>query len=156
MRLRFKLFIPILSIAFLHNVVRAQEFNVKGIIFKKSSSDRISQALVNNLHTKVLMMSDELGGFTIKASIGDTLLISKNSFTPQKVIVTNKEDIAVFLQPIIELNQVTIKDQSKKQELNEVMHQYRSEGIYNDGKSLPFWQFLNSPITGLYNLFGKS
>lgn len=156
MRLRFRLFILMITIISLHNLVQAQEFSVKGIIFKKSSSDRISQALVNNLHTKVLMMSDELGGFTIKASIGDTLLISKNSFTPQTIVVANKEDIAVFLQPVIELNQVTIKDQSKKQELNEVMQQYRSQGIYNDGKSLPFWQFLNSPITGLYNLFGKS
>jgi len=102
------------------------------------------------------MMTDELGGFSIKASIGDTLLITKTSFTPQRVVVANKEDIAVFMQPVIELNQVTIKDQSKKQELNEVMHQYRSEGIFNDGKSLPAWAFINSPITGLYNLFGKS
>lgn len=156
MRICYNLLLTLIFLCCLHDFASAQQvLDIKGVVFKKSSSERVSQALVTNLTTKVLMMSDELGGFSIKASIGDTLFITKNSYTPQKIAVVNKEDIAVFLQPAIELNQVTIKDQSTKQELNQVMHQYRSEGIFNDGKSLPAWTFINSPITGLYNLFGK-
>jgi hypothetical protein len=36
------------------------------------------------------------------------------------------------------------------------MRQYNSKGIYNNGNSLPFFEFLNSPLTGFYNLFGKT
>jgi len=133
-----------------------QTLTVKGIIFKKSTPDRISQAVVTDLKTQTVMMSDELGGFGIKTSIGDTLEITKTGYTPQRIVITNNDDLVVYLQPIVELNQVTIKSQSKQQELSEVMKEYKSQGIFNDGKSLPFWQFVNSPITAFYNLFGKA
>ncbi len=67
------------------------------------------------------MMSDELGGFSIKAQAGDTLLVTKNDYTPQKIAVTSGDDQVIYLQPVIQLNEVTIKSQTKKQELNEVM-----------------------------------
>ena len=151
----------LLSTAFilccLHGFAFAQEvLNIRGIVFKKSSSERISQALVTNLKTQILMMSDELGGFSIKASVGDTILITRSNYTPQKIVISGNSDLIIYMQPVIELNQVTIREKSQKQELNDVMKEYKSEGIYNDGKSLPFWQFVNSPLTGLYNLFGKS
>lgn len=133
-----------------------QALTIKGIIFKKSTPDRISQAVVTDLKTQTVMMSDELGGFGIKTSIGDTLEVTKTGYTPQKIAVLNNNDLIVYMQPVVELNQVTIKSQSKQQELNEVMKEYRSQGIFNDGKSLPFWQFVNSPITAFYNLFGKA
>ena len=140
-----------------HGLSYAQQpLTIKGIIFKKSTPDRISQAVVTDLKTQTLMMSDELGGFSIKTSIGDTLEVTKTGYTAQRVAVVNNNDLVVYLQPVIELNQVTIKSQSKQQELNEVMKEYRSQGIYNDGKSLPVWQFINSPITAFYNLFGKT
>ena len=100
-------------------------------------------------------MSDELGGFTIKAAIGDTLLITKYDFASQKRIVVDTGDLPVYMQPVIELNGVTIKEETKKKELNDVMKEYHSQGIFNDGKSLPLWEFINSPLTGFYNLFGK-
>ena len=100
-------------------------------------------------------MSDDLGMFSINTAIGDTLLISKKDYTPIQITVQSKDDLSLYLQPIVELNQVTIKGETKKQELNDVMKQYRSQGIFYDGKSLPVLAFLNSPLTGFYNLFGK-
>lgn len=132
-----------------------QTFTIKGIVFRKSSTGRVSQALINDLNNKTIMMSDDLGMFSINVSQGDTLLITRKEFTPERIIVAGKEDIAVYLQPVIELNQVTIKGETKKQELNDVMQQYRSKGVFYNGKSLPLLAFLNSPITGFYNLFGK-
>ena len=77
------------------------------------------------------MMSDELGGFSIKAAVGDTLADHQKRLYAQKIaVVNNSDDHAVYLQPVVELNQVTIKGQTKKQELNEVMKEYRSKGIY--------------------------
>lgn len=141
----------------LHGFNYAQQvLTLRGIVFKKSSQDRVAQVLITDLKSQTLMMSDELGGFNIKASPGDTLLISKIGYTPQRILVINNNDMVVYLQPVVELNQVTIKEQSKKQELSAVMKEYRSQGIFNDGKSLPVWQFINSPITAFYNLFGKT
>jgi hypothetical protein len=156
MHSHFKLFACLLTLCCIHSVVFGQAVTVKGIIFKKSTTDRVSQALVNDLNNKVIMMSDELGMFSISASIGDTLVVTKSNYTPLRITVLNQQDIALYLQPVIELNQVTIKGETKKQELNDVMKQYKSEGIFNDGKSLPFWEAFNSPVSELYQLFGKS
>lgn len=151
-----KLIFTVFAICCLPGFLFAQQLlTIKGIIFKRSSANRISQALITDLKSQVVMMSDELGGFSIKTTVGDTLLITKNDYTPQKIVVLNNNDMVVYMQPVIQLNQVTIKDQSQKQELSGVMKEYKSQGVFNDGKSLPFWEFLNSPITGLYNLFGK-
>jgi hypothetical protein len=128
---------------------------VKGIIFKRGTSDRLAQVLITNLNSKVLMVSDELGGFTIAVQPGDTLQFTKNDFAEQKIAVTVAAEMVVYMQPVIKLEQVTIKSHNKAQELNEVMNEYRGLGIYNNGKSLPFWQFFNSPVSGIYQLFGK-
>ena len=134
-----------------------QTFRINGIIFKKgSSTTRISQATITDLSTKTVMMSDDLGMFSISTAMGDTLLINKKEYAPFKVTVDSKADLLIGLQPMLALKEVIITGQTKKQELNEVMKQYNSKGIFNNGNSLPFFQFLNSPLTGFYNLFGKT
>jgi hypothetical protein len=155
MRLYLKIFLIVICCCCLGSFAYSQVLNIKGIVFKKNASGRISQAVITDLNSKVIMMSDELGGFSIKAALGDTLLITKDDYTPQKRFVINADDLAVYLQPVIQLNQVTIKDQTKKQELNEVMRQYRSQGTFYNGKP-PALSFINSPLTGLYELFGKT
>ena len=139
------------------NALFAQRaITVRGVIFMKSSTQRVSQVLITDLNNKNVMMSDDLGMFTISTAIGDTLQITKKGYTPLKVTVADKNDLSLFLQPVVELNQVTIKGETEKQELNDVMKQYHSEGLFNDGKSLPFWEAFNSPVTELYNLFAKA
>ncbi len=101
------------------------------------------------------MMSDELGWFTVKAAIGDTLLFTRRDFTDQKIVITNGSDLPVYLQPVIQLATVTIKGQSTKQQINEAMADYRKQGTFYDGKP-PVLSFLTSPLTGLYELFGKT
>jgi hypothetical protein len=154
-----RLEILILSATFccVSNVLMAQQsLTVRGIVFMKSSTERVSQVVITDLNNKNIMMSDDLGMFSIITAIGDTLLFTKKEYTPLKVTVQNKDDLSLFLQPVVQLNQVTIKGETEKQELNDVMKQYHSEGLFNDGKSLPFWDALNSPVTELYNLFAKA
>jgi len=100
------------------------------------------------------MVSDDLGGFNIEAKVGDTLLFSKPDYTSQKQMVTGY-DMVIYLQPQIQLGQVTIKGQTKKQELNEIMGAYKSKGTFYNGKP-PALSFLTSPLTGVYELFGKN
>ncbi len=136
-------------------VMAQQAIKINGYIFRKGSDSRISQAVITDLNNKNVMMSDDLGMFSINSAIGDTLLITKKEYASFKVTVDSKADLMIGLQPLIALKEVTITGQTKKQELNDVMKQYKSQGIFNQGKSLPVWEFLNSPLTGLYNIFGK-
>jgi hypothetical protein len=115
----------------------------------------IAQVVITNLKTRDIMESDELGWFSIKASVGDTLLFTKQDYVPQKIAIVNTGDIPVFMEPVITLNQVTITGQTKKQELNDIMADYKKQGTFYDGKP-PVLSFLTSPITGLYELFGAT
>lgn len=100
-------------------------------------------------------MSDELGWFNVKAAVGDTLLFRKKDFADQKVAIMASGDIPVYMQPVINLAEVTVKGQTTKQELNDVMKQYKTDGTFYDGKP-PVLSFLSSPLTGIYELFGKT
>lgn len=130
-------------------------FTLKGVISKKQSTERVGQVVITDLNSKVTMMSDDVGWFTIKTAVGDTLLFTKTDYTDQKIVVLNTADMPVYLQPVINLSEVKIEGQSKRQELSEVMGQYRSQGTFYDGKP-PALSFLTSPLTGLYELFGKT
>ncbi|RYY36693.1 MAG: hypothetical protein EOP46_05445 [Sphingobacteriaceae bacterium] len=130
---------------------------VRGMIFKQNSAVRIPQAQVTNLKNKAVVLSNNLGIFTIKAAIGDTLLFTKPEYEPLKQVVKSEYDVAVYmpLSKAIPLDEVSIKAQSKQEELNDVMKDYRSKGSFFDGKP-PALLFLTSPITGLYELFGRT
>jgi len=132
----------------------AQQLTINGVLYKKDGSERIAQATITDLNNQVIMMSDELGGFNIKATKGDTLLFKKNGYTEQKQVVSGPNDIVIYMQPVLELPEVSIKSKTNQQELNDVMNTYRSKGLYFDGKP-PIWSFINSPLTGLYELFGQ-
>jgi len=154
--LRFKWFI-LLAFGLLPVLTASaqQVLTIHGVVSKGQTTERVAQALIKNLRSGDIIMSDELGWFTVKAEPGDTLLFSKDEFTPQKVVIQNGRDLPVYMQPAVQLSTVTVKGQSTKQELNEVMKGYKQDGVFNNGNSLPVWQFINSPLTGLYNLFGS-
>jgi hypothetical protein len=132
-----------------------EEFTLHGVVSKKLSGERVAQVIILNQRTHNIIMSDNLGWFTVKAAIGDTLLFSKFEYTDQKIVITGKNDLPVYMQPVIKLAEVKIAGETKKQELNDVMKQYRSQGTFYDGKP-PVLSFLSSPITGLYELFGTT
>jgi len=131
-----------------------QPFTVTGILYKVNTSERIAQAVITDMKSNVVMMSDELGGFHIQVSKGDTLLVNKDGFTPQKTVITGTGDLLIYLTPGRQLAEVTVKDKSTKQEQADVINDYRSKGLYFDGKP-PAWSFINSPLTGLHELFSR-
>jgi len=130
-----------------------QQLTIHGVTSRRLSVERVPQVLINNLKTKDLTMSDELGWFTVKASVGDTLLFTKTDYTDQKIVIANGSDIPVYMQPVIKLATVTVKGQSERQEMNDVMADYKKQGVFYNGKA-PALSFLTSPLTGLYELFG--
>jgi len=133
-----------------------QLFTVKGIIFKKNTPITVSQAVVSNVSRKniAMTMSDDLGDFNIQAEMGDTLVFKKIDYTVQTMVVQSRDNMSVYLQPIIHLNEVNIKDASKRQELNDVLDDYKKKGQYST-LNPSVWSVMNSPLTGLYEMFGK-
>jgi len=153
MRIRFTLQL-LVCFCFVLNA-SAQEFTLKGVISKKSTPERVGQVMIKNLRTNITLMSDDLGWFTVKVSVGDTLLFSKEKFTPQKIEVLNNSDMPVYLQPQIVLAEVKITGQTKRQEVNEIMGDYRKQGTFYAGKP-PVTSFITNPLTGIYELFGQT
>jgi hypothetical protein len=130
-------------------------FTVKGVVFKKNTPITISIANVTNISRKIPeTTSDELGSFHIQAALGDTLLFKKADYTPQFIVVQSYMDQSVYMQPVIHLNEVDIKDISKRQALSNVMDDYKKKGQYYS-LDPSVGSVLTSPITGLYELFGK-
>lgn len=157
--MRVKCFFVFAATLLLMQIASAQQvLTIHGVTARKETTDRVAQVLIKNLHSGDLMMSDELGGFTIKAQVGDTLLFKKDEYTDQEVVVINASELPVYLQPVVHLSTVTVQGQSTKQALNSVMSDYRKQGTFFDGKppALIFLPFGGSPITGLYELFGKT
>jgi len=149
-----RLFLSTATLLLMHIASAQQVLTIHGVTARKETTDRVAQVLIKNLHSGDLMMSDELGAFTIKARVGDTLLFKKDEYTDQTAVVLNGNDLPVYLQPNIQLKTVTVQGQSTKQELKDVMTGYNKDGVFNDGKSLPVLDFLISPLTGIYNLVG--
>jgi len=146
----------ILSVLLLcRSEVSAQDSSVRGLIIESKGASKISGVTILNKPTGVKTQTNELGLFTIQASKGDTLLISKAGFTEQRVVLYNLSDLLIRLQGIIQLQEVRVEAQTKKQELQEVRDQYRKKGSYFAGKP-PLLSYIFMPLTAIYELVGKT
>lgn len=133
----------------------AQESLISGVLFNKSSTQRVSNAIILNRRTQASAMSNNLGLFQIRAAVGDTLRISKSGYIETDITVLPVQDVVIQMQPVIEIDEVTVTGQSKKQEMDEVRNQYRKQGSYHAGKP-PLLSFIFNPLTAVYELIGKT
>jgi hypothetical protein len=130
-------------------------FTVTGVVFKKSSQERVSKVIISNLTRNSVTSTDDLGTFRIQAAAGDSLLFKKMDYTNQTVAVLNDNLLPVYLQPIVVLDEVKIKETSKRQDLANTMKNYqRSGGYYDLHPSVG--SVVSHPLSGLYDLFGKA
>lgn len=134
---------------------QAQQSSVQGLVMEKSFSSKISGVSILNKRLGVSTKSNELGLFRIEASPGDTLSLSKPGYADLIVPILELSDKVLILQAVIQLSEVRIEAQSKKQELDEVRAQYRKKGSYYAGKP-PFLAYFFRPLTALYELIGKT
>ncbi|MBB3969811.1 hypothetical protein [Mucilaginibacter phyllosphaerae] len=143
-----------INIACFSLFVSAQQIVIKGAIYRRISSEKLAEVFITNKRTKGVAIADNLGDFSINATVGDTLVFTKKGFTPQMQEAT-KYGMIVYMQPEMQLDEVRIVGQTRKQELKEVMSDYRKQGTFYNGNP-PVLSMLTSPITGLYELFGKT
>lgn len=130
------------------------EHAIAGFVCTRGTSVRVAQVQVVNMRTKDVKITDDQGTFTIQAAIGDTLSFSKFDYTTNRVPVVNLVDMVVFLTQVNVLETVTVKGQTKQQEMNSIMKDYNRKGVYYGGKP-SVGSVIASPLNGLYSLFGK-
>ena len=140
-------------------MVKAQNFVLKGVVIEKGSNVRIALAEITNLNNKMGAISNEIGIFQVNVRVGDTLLVKKRNLTDQKIVVKTDDDLVVYLtRGNTMLEEVTVKGQTKKQEMEDIKRDMRRNGSFFEGK--PPLILLNplggSPITFFYELFGKT
>jgi hypothetical protein len=151
-----KALILLFIICFLPALVFSQSLlSFNGLVFNQKNSSRLGIVTITNLKHNAIAYSNEIGYFSIKAAIGDTLLFTRNGFTDQKIGITQQMELAVFMIPVLQLSDVIIKGETKKQQQKEALDMYRSKGVFYNGKP-PVLAAIASPLTGLYELFGKT
>lgn len=155
----FRLFILsfLLTILLPITIVFAQEeFKLTGVVFEKGTNIRIALAEITNKRNKYTVGSNDMGIFTIKAHLGDTLIIIKRNFSPQTLTVATAKDVILYLiRDGNTLNEVTIYGQTKKQELAAIQKDFKAKGSFYGGKP-PLLSFIFSPLTAIYELIGKT
>ncbi|WP_025145355.1 hypothetical protein [Pedobacter jeongneungensis] len=139
--------------------IKAQDFVLKGVVIEKGSNVRVALAGITNLRSKMGATSNDIGMFQLKARIGDTLLITKKNLTDQKLVINTDDDLVVYLQRgSTMLEEVTVKGQTKKQEMESVKRDFKRNGSFFEGKPplILLNPFGGSPLTFFYELFGKT
>ena len=127
---------------------------IKGLVFEIGNNKRISEASITNKSSKEIAYSDGFGNFSINVSIGDTLIIAKDNYQEREKPILIKQNLIIYLKKAITLNEVVIKQQTKKAEQKEILDGYRSKGVYYGGKP-PIFAYIFTPLTALHELLGK-
>ena len=128
---------------------------IGGVVKDKEDGSRISDAKITNQRTGATALSSSMGLFKITAAVGDTLLISKRDYSDFTAAVPPNMDMVILLNRERTLKEVNIIGQSKKNALNELKREYKRKGSFYQGKP-PFLSFLFTPLTALYEVFGRT
>ncbi len=133
----------------------AQDFKLNGVVLEKETKQRIALVVISNKHNKYTVGSNDMGLFMVKASVGDTLLITKRGFNDQELVVKSASDLIIYLNRGITLNEVIVTGESKKQSLDAIRRDFKNKGSFYAGKP-PFLSFLFTPLTAIYELVGRT
>lgn len=124
----------------------------QGIVYKQGTGTRLGSVHIFNKHTAGNAMSNIYGVFGIAASTGDTLILSSAGYSPLYFVVTDLLDKIFYLQPVTELAEVVIKENSIRKDLLETQKVYRSKGVFYTGNPHYYYLFLK-PMTFIYENF---
>jgi hypothetical protein len=116
---------------------------------------RITGAEIINLSSGNKILTNTMGVFSIKGQEGDTLKISILNYKDTMTVLRGIEDIIIRLHPTFLLKEVNVYGRSKKDQLEDVMDDFRKKGNYYNGKP-PALAYIFTPISALHGLFGKT
>lgn len=149
-----KLLFTLLTISALSPAFAQERMLLKGLIFKKGTSQRLSNVTITNKVSKIKSISDVWGNFSIEANLGDTLLFKREDLQEYELPINKKQNLLIYLSEALVLKEVVVKEKSKQQEQKEILQDFRSKGVYFNGKP-PLLAYIFTPLTALNELLGK-
>jgi len=126
----------------------AQDKPVEGIVFDKTTKERIASISVHDINNHLTVYNNLKGEFKIKADVGDQLVFSRLDYHPDTIKVQNKEALAIYLVHVaIQLKEVTVRDSAltPDQQLEKTKEEYAK--IYGPSLNPDF--FSNSDYGGV-------
>ncbi|WP_129715090.1 hypothetical protein [Pedobacter sp. SYP-B3415] len=152
---KFLLFICAFSLLFAGRL-SAQNREVTGAILEWGTKNRVGGVEVTNKRNRFVVVSSDLGLFSISAAAGDTLIFSRRGFNEQRLAVSSAAPMVVKLVPMVNvLEDVTITGFNRKAGLDETKRDFKRNGSFYEGKP-PFLSFLFTPLTAIYEAFGRT
>lgn len=138
-----------------HSIAMAQQIEYQGAVMDYEDGKRIVGAEIINLSSGDRILTNTMGIFSIKGQDGDTIRVSKSDYKESITVLQGVKDVIVRLHPAFLLKEVNVYGQSKKDQLEDVMDDFRKKGNYYNGKP-PVLAYIFTPISALHGLFGKT
>ena len=126
----------------------AQDKPVEGIVFDKTTKERIANISVRDIDNNISVYNNLKGEFKIKANIGDQLVFSRQDYHPDTVKVQTRQDLAIYMvHQAVQLKEVTVRDSAltPDQQLEKTKEEYAK--IYSPSMNPDF--FDNSDYGGV-------
>lgn len=140
-----------LAVAF--NAVGAQATKMqRGLLLKSGTNIRLGSVQVYDRQSGAKARSNTAGMFDIPAATGDTLTFTSDNFQATDLVVTDLADKIVYLAPVIQLDEVVVKEYSLKRDIAEVQRGYREKSVFYTGTPHYYYLFLK-PMTFIYENF---
>jgi hypothetical protein len=124
----------------------------QGMIIKSGTSIRLGSMMILNKRTLNSIRSSTIGVFNISAQVGDTLEFKSENYQMTNFIVSDFMDKIIFMEPVIQLDEVVIKENSIKSDIIEAQRGYREKSVFYTGTPHYYYLFLK-PMTFIYENF---
>lgn len=124
----------------------------KGVCYKTATSIRLGSVQILNKHSAFITKSNIYGNFSIPAHPGDTLEMSCADYNTTTYVVTDLSDRLLYLDPVISLPELVIKETSVQADLNSVKRGYRKKSVFYTGTPHYYYLVLK-PMTFIYENF---
>jgi hypothetical protein len=128
------------------------KINQQGIVLKEGSNIRLGNISILNKRSRDRSLSSVWGVFSIPVLHGDTLECSGDNFQSTDFVVSDYADCIIYLAPVLQLNEVTVKEYSLKSDIKEVQRGYREKSVFYTGTPHYYYLFLK-PMTFIYENF---
>ncbi|ADY53288.1 hypothetical protein Pedsa_2747 [Pseudopedobacter saltans DSM 12145] len=148
-----KLFLSFVLLSITSFIFAQETFEVKGIIFNQSKQ-RVASVNIENQRNGRLATSDQWGTFSIEVAVGDSLFFKKDGFQDAAKFISTKQNLVIYLNQGITLNEVIVKEKSKAAEQKEALDDYRAKGIYFNGNP-PLLFSIFHPLSAIHELVSK-
>jgi len=124
----------------------------QGMVLKTGTNIRLGNVAIINKKSSARSLSSTLGVFSISAQTGDTLVFASDNFQSSDFVVADLADKIIYMAPIMQLSEVTVKDYSLISDIREVQRGYREKSVFYTGTPHYYYLFLK-PMTFIYENF---